>query len=95
MTQPAAAAGTAAAFEINFARSGKKLLWSSAGSLLEFAEANGIRMESGCRAGSCGTCATALREGQVDYLRRPDFDIEKGTCLTCISVPKGALSIDA
>ena len=95
VTQPAAAAGTAAAFEINFARSGKKLLWSSAGSLLEFAEANGIRMESGCRAGSCGTCATALREGQVDYLRKPDFDVEKGTCLACIAVPKGGLSIDA
>ena len=93
LTQPAAA--SLASFEIQFARSGKKFLWSGAGSLLEFAEANGIRMESGCRAGSCGTCATALREGQVDYLRRPDFDIEKGTCLTCISVPKGALSIDA
>ena len=92
LTQPAA---SLASFEIQFARSGKKFLWSGAGSLLEFAEANGIRMESGCRAGSCGTCATALREGQVDYLRRPDFDIEKGTCLTCISVPKGALSIDA
>jgi uncharacterized protein len=93
VTQPAAAAG--AAFEVEFARSGKKLLWTGGGSLLELAEANGIRMESGCRAGSCGTCATALREGQVDYLRKPDFDIEKGTCLTCISVPKGALSIDA
>jgi ferredoxin-NADP reductase len=93
LTQPAA--DSMASFEIQFARSGKKLVWSGAGSLLEFAEANGIRMESGCRAGSCGTCATALREGQVDYLRKPDIDIEKGTCLTCIAVPKGALSIDA
>jgi uncharacterized protein len=93
LTQRAAA--EAGSFEIHFARSGKRLLWSEASSLLEFAEANGIRMESGCRAGSCGTCATALREGQVDYLRKPDIDIEKGTCLTCISVPKGALSIDA
>lgn len=93
LAQPAAA--QADAFEVHFARSGKRLLWSSASSLLEFAEANGIRMESGCRAGSCGTCATALREGQVNYLRKPDIDIEKGTCLACIAVPKGALSIDA
>ncbi|HZE61494.1 MAG TPA: 2Fe-2S iron-sulfur cluster-binding protein [Burkholderiales bacterium] len=94
VTHPAAVSGTAA-FEVDFARSGKKLLWSGAGSLLEFAEAHGIRLESGCRAGSCGTCAIALREGQVDYLRKPDIEIEKGTCLTCISVPKGTLSIDA
>jgi uncharacterized protein len=92
LTQPAAPSG---AFEVHFARSGKRLLWSDASSLLEFAEANGIRIDSGCRAGSCGTCATALREGQVDYLRKPDIDVEKGTCLTCISVPKGAVSIDA
>jgi ferredoxin-NADP reductase len=95
VTQAGLAAGTAANFEVSFTRSGKKLFWTNAGSLLEFAEANGIRIDSGCRAGSCGTCATALREGQVDYLRKPDFDIEKGTCLTCISVPKGPLSIDA
>lgn len=95
VTNPAATAGGGPAFEVTFTRSGKKFFWSDASSLLEFAEANGIRMESGCRAGSCGTCATALREGQVDYLRKPDIDIEKGTCLTCISVPKGPLSIDA
>ncbi len=95
VTQAAPAAGAAADFEINFTRSGKKLVWRDAGSLLEFAEANGIRIDSGCRAGSCGTCVTALRDGQVDYLRKPDIEIEKGTCLTCISVPKGPLSIDA
>ncbi len=82
-------------FEIAFARSNKTLLWTGAGSLLEFAEANGIRIDSGCRAGSCGTCATALREGQVAYLRKPDAEIEKGSCLVCISVPKTPLSLDA
>ncbi len=82
-------------FEVAFARSGKTLQWTGAGSLLELAEANGIRIDSGCRAGSCGTCATALREGQVDYLRKPDAEVEKGSCLVCISVPKTPLSLDA
>lgn len=94
-TQPASTTAGAGGVEINFTRSNKKLLWGGAGSLLEFAEANGIRIDSGCRAGSCGTCATAVRDGQVDYLRKPDVDPEKGTCLTCISVPKTALSLDA
>jgi hypothetical protein len=85
----------AGAFEIAFTRSNKKIPWSGSGSLLEFAEANGIRIDSGCRAGSCGTCATAIRDGQVNYLRKPDAEIEKGSCLTCISVPKGSLSLDA
>lgn len=85
----------AGGFEIDFSRSGKKLPWSGSGSILEFAEANGVRIDSGCRAGSCGTCVTAVREGQVHYLRKPDAGIEKGSCLTCISVPTGPLILDA
>jgi uncharacterized protein len=92
-----AGAIAASAVEVNFVRSNKTVLWSSgAGSLLELAEAHGIRMDSGCRAGSCGTCVTAIRDGKVDYLSgNPDFDIEKGSCLACVAVPRGALSLDA
>jgi uncharacterized protein len=83
--------------EVSFVRSNKTVMWSpGAGTLLELAEAHGIRIDSGCRAGSCGTCVTAVRDGKVDYLGgNPDFDIEKGSCLACIAVPKGALSLDA
>lgn len=92
-----AGAVEAASVEVNFVRSGKTVKWSGAsGSLLELAEANGIRIDSGCRAGSCGTCVTAIRDGQVDYLSgNPDFDIEKGSCLACVAVPRSALSLDA
>jgi ferredoxin-NADP reductase len=39
---------------VTFARSGKRFQWQpDAGSLLEFAEANGIAVDSGCRAGGC------------------------------------------
>lgn len=93
--EPAQAAQASGA-EVTFMRSNKTVPWSNASSLLELAEAHGIRLDSGCRAGSCGTCATAVRDGQVDYPSgKPDFDIEKGSCLACVAVPKGALSLDA
>ena len=92
-----AQAGQAAGVDVTFMRSGKTVQWSSAtGTLLELAEAHGIRLDSGCRAGSCGTCMTAVRDGQVDYPSgKPDFDIEKGSCLACVAVPKSPLSLDA
>lgn len=49
---------------VTFAKSGKQLAWpAGAGSLLEFAEANGIHVDSGCRAGGCGSCQTTIRSG--------------------------------
>ena len=93
--QPAAPAAAVAGFQVTFTRSNRTLVWPGAGSLLEFAEANGIQIDSGCRAGNCGTCATAVRDGQVDYLSAPGAEIEKGSCLACIAVPKSALSVDA
>lgn len=90
-TLPAAGGG----YEVTFTRTGRKAVWSGSGSLLELAEANGVRIDSGCRAGSCGTCVTAVRDGEVHYLRKADAEIEKGSCLACISVPKGPLSLDA
>jgi ferredoxin-NADP reductase len=95
VAQPAAAVAPEGGHEIHFTRSNKRLTWTGGGSLLEFAESNGIRIDSGCRAGSCGTCATAVREGKFDYLRKPDIEIEKGSCLVCVSVPKSSLAIDA
>jgi ferredoxin-NADP reductase len=94
--EPAQAA-QASGVEVNFVRSNKTVPWANAtGSLLELAEAHGIRIDSGCRAGSCGTCVTAVRDGQVDYPSgKPDFDIEKGSCLACVAVPRSALSLDA
>lgn len=84
-----------AGVKVTFARSNKTLVWSGAGSLLEFAEANGIQIDSGCRAGNCGTCATAVREGSIEYLGTPGTEVEKGSCLACIAAPKTALTLDA
>ena len=96
---PAADAGasaTAATFSVEFAKSGKTCEWSAdKGTLLDFAEDQGIDMDFGCRAGSCGTCTTAIRSGEVDYLDPPSAPLESGSCLPCIGIPKTAVVIDA
>lgn len=81
---------------VTFARSGKHLPWRpDAGSLLELAEANGIDANYGCRAGSCGTCQTAIRTGEVSYREPPDFDPEPGSCLLCVGVPRTSVTLEA
>jgi ferredoxin-NADP reductase len=80
---------------VNFALSDKQLPWpTSANNLLEFAEANGISVNSSCRAGGCGTCQTTIRSGEVAYCQSPDFDPEPGTCLLCVSTPKTSLTLE-
>ncbi|MEQ9199221.1 MAG: 2Fe-2S iron-sulfur cluster-binding protein, partial [Rhodospirillales bacterium] len=84
------------AMKIEFARSGKVLDWDyQSESLLDFAENHGILIESGCRAGNCGTCLTAVKSGDVEYVTEPGEQPESGSCLTCISVPKADLKLDA
>jgi len=79
---------------VTFSKAGTAVPWDpDAGSLLEFAEAQGIEVESGCRAGSCGCCQTALEAGEVEYSQQPDADVEPGHCLLCVSTPKGDLSL--
>ncbi len=86
----------AAGIEVTFSRSGKKYQWSPAsGSLLDFAVEQGIKIDSGCRAGSCGSCLVAIKSGDVDYLSEPGEKPETGSCLTCICKPRGNLVLDA
>lgn len=81
---------------VNFARSGKQIAWQpGAGNLLEFAEANGISVDSGCRAGGCGACQTTIQAGEVAYSQAPDFDPEPGNCLLCVCAPKTSLTLEA
>ena len=54
-----------------------------------------IAIDSGCRAGNCGTCKTAIVSGEVTYLHEPGEMPEAGSCLTCIAVPKGDVTLDA
>lgn len=82
--------------EINFARSGKTAAWKpNFGSLLELADELGIKIDSGCRAGNCGTCLVAIKSGAVDYLSGHGAEAEAGSCLTCICKPRTNLVLDA
>jgi ferredoxin-NADP reductase len=81
---------------VTFTVSGRQLPWdSAAGSLLDFAESNGVSIPYGCRAGGCGTCQTTILNGEVTYKLSPDFDPEPGSCLVCVCVPKANVSLEA
>lgn len=87
---------TASDIVVTFAKSGKKLPWQpAAGNLLEFAEANGISVDFGCRAGGCGSCQTTIQTGEVSYRQPPDYDPEPGSCLLCVCSPKTSVTLEA
>jgi uncharacterized protein len=87
---------TRVAVKIQFSRSGRTCAWNAdAGSLLDFAQQNGVTIDAGCRAGNCGTCLVAVKSGEVTYLREPGIPVEAGSCLACVAVPKTALTLDA
>jgi ferredoxin-NADP reductase/DMSO/TMAO reductase YedYZ heme-binding membrane subunit len=93
MTGPGAAAERLiVAFEL----SGKTLEWEPKyGNLLELAEANGIEIECGCRAGNCGSCEVEIGSGEVEYLVEPGAAPDEGACLLCVTVPITDLSLKA
>jgi len=79
-----------------FSRSGKTIRWEpSTGNLLDFARSQNVKIDSGCCAGSCGSCVVAIKSGDVDYITQPSSPPEAGTCLACVCRPKSNLVIDA
>lgn len=91
-----AAGRTAVKCDVQFSRSNRKAAWDgSFTSLLEFGEAAGVTMPSGCRAGSCGECMMAIRDGAISTIKQPGIPVPTGHCLTCISVPTATLVLDA
>jgi ferredoxin len=92
----AALPSDASAVLVTFSKSGKQVPWEpGSGSLLAFAESHGIAVNSGCRAGGCGSCQTTIRSGEVAYSQTPDCDPEPGSCLLCVCTPKTALTLEA
>ena len=93
--QPSGRPVASSGVEVVFDRSGKTLAWDgSLGSILDLAERNGVALESGCRAGHCGTCVVAIKDGVVDYVVQPVVTPEPGTCLACMAVPTSRLVLD-
>jgi len=78
---------------VKFALTGRSAPWQGSDpteTLLEFAEAQGLKPAYSCRAGVCGTCACPLLEGEVSYLSEPTARVEKGSVLICVARAKGA-----
>lgn len=87
---------SAPTLQVTFSRTGKAVPWNpQLGSLLDLADELGIKIESGCRAGNCGSCLVAIKSGNVDYVSDHGASSEDGSCLTCICKPKSDLILDA
>jgi len=73
---------------VEFARSGKEARYlPESGSLLEFAEQNGLKPDFSCRGGSCGVCKTRVLKGQVHYPNPPALRLLPDEVLICCAVP--------
>jgi uncharacterized protein len=79
---------------VTFARTGMTVNWRGEQSLLALAESQQIPVDSGCRAGSCGSCCVPVLAGQVEYPAGLTPDCPAGHCLMCIAHPKGAVQLD-
>jgi ferredoxin-NADP reductase len=80
---------------VTFARSGRRVVWDEAAqNLLAFAEAQGLSPAFSCRAGICGSCATALKSGDVSYIDEPLDPPQSGEILLCICRPRGDIELD-
>ena len=81
--------GALSSAEVTFAESNKTVTWTPAdGTLLEFAEANGLSPDYSCRQGVCHTCTCSIQEGEVEYIESPASDPDEGSVLICVSRPK-------
>lgn len=54
-------------FEVRLARSNRTLVVPADRSLLDTLREAGLKVESSCRAGSCGTCECGVLEGRIDH----------------------------
>ncbi|MBP0616498.1 2Fe-2S iron-sulfur cluster-binding protein [Jiella mangrovi] len=93
--EPRDKAADVAAPMVRFARSGlERAFDGSCGTLLDFAEAQGLSPNFECRDGICGTCACRKLDGEVSYAEEPLEPPEDGHVLLCCSVPRGDVTLD-
>lgn len=64
-------------------------------SLLDLAEARGVPLASGCRAGNCGACRVRVLQGRVQPVKSTGVRVDESECLACISLPDGEVTLDA
>ncbi|VXB12132.1 ferredoxin reductase [Pseudomonas sp. 8O] len=80
---------------LSFARSRQQALGNGNASLLEQAEANGLRPAHGCRQGICASCTCLLLAGTVRDLRSGELFAEPNQPIRpCVSAPHGDVEVD-
>lgn len=80
---------------MRFARAQQEVLGDSSSSLLQQAEAAGLRPAHGCRQGICASCTCLLLSGVVRDLRSGAVLSEPGQAIRlCVSVPLGDVVVD-
>lgn len=72
---------------IHFDASGGSAVWRAGMSLLDVAEACGVAVESECRSGVCGRCATRVVSGRTGYQVAPFAETPLDEVLLCCAVP--------
>ncbi|MEQ8652496.1 MAG: pyridoxamine 5'-phosphate oxidase family protein [Kiloniellales bacterium] len=87
------------AAKVRFAKSAVAVDWRpEKGSLLDLAEAAGLKPAYACRNGLCGTCALRVIKGAVSYPEAPSARVRPGEVLACSAVPRAGsdyLELDA
>ncbi|MEM7021993.1 MAG: pyridoxamine 5'-phosphate oxidase family protein [Pseudomonadota bacterium] len=74
---------------VRFSESEIEVEWTpTKGTLLELAEEAGVQPDYACRSGICGTCATKITCGAVDYLDEPSAPIGEDEVLICCATPR-------
>ena len=80
--------------EVRFVRS-ERLAKNSGATLLDQAEAAGLKPESGCRMGICHACTCRKTAGKVRDTRTGEIsDSGDGDIQICVSVPVGTVTLD-
>ena len=93
---PEVPAGALQACKVSFTRSGRlDVPWTAErGTLLQFGEAIGLPMASGCRVGQCESCAVRVVSGRVMHLSGTEPE-DPSVCLACQAVPLGDVVLDS
>jgi stearoyl-CoA 9-desaturase NADPH oxidoreductase len=80
--------------DVRFTRS-ERLASNSGATLLDQAEAAGLKPESGCRMGICHACTCRKTSGRVRDTRTGEIsDADEADIQLCVSVPVGTVTLD-
>jgi phthalate 4,5-dioxygenase reductase subunit len=81
-------------FTVRLARSGAELTVPVGITIMEVMRAHGLRVASSCESGTCGTCKTAVLEGEPDHRDMVLSPSErKGSIMVCVSRAKTPLLV--